>query len=127
MALPVAFRIRSRLSIRGSAAEVHLATGRLEATVAACRPARHPKTCEPRGAGFDALCGVWRDPDFDASRRAVYYARVLENPSCRYTTQLCLLTPPAEQPPICSDARIPKQIQERAWTSPIWYTPAAAS
>jgi hypothetical protein len=83
-----------------------------------------PKTCEPRGQGFDSLCGVWRDPDFDASRRAVYYARVLENPSCRHTARFCLNTDDGEQPAACSDPDLPKEIQERAWTSPIWVTPA---
>ena len=78
-----------------------------------------PKTCEPRGQGFDSLCGVWRDPDFDPSRRAVYYARVLENPSCRHTARLCLNTKVGEQPAACSDPDLPTEIQERAWTSPI--------
>ncbi len=82
-------------------------------------------SCEPRGAGHDSLCQVWRDPDFDPARRAVYYARVVENPSCRQSTFACNALPPEGRPPGCSDARVPKTIQERAWTSPIWYTPPA--
>jgi hypothetical protein len=83
-------------------------------------------TCAP-ASGSDQLCGVWRDPEFDPARRAVYYARVLEVPSCRWTTRQCNALPAAERPVSCSDASIPKAIQERAWTSPIWYEPAAGS
>ncbi len=82
-------------------------------------------TCEPRGAGHDVLCSVWRDPDFDPGRRAVYYARVLENPSCRYTTWQCLGLDPADRPADCDGDDVAKTIQERAWSSPIWYTPAS--
>jgi len=80
-------------------------------------------TCTPRGPGFDALCATWRDPDWDPDRRAVYYARVLENPSCRYTTWQCLGLPVDDRPQACDDPRRPKTVQERAWSSPIWYTP----
>ena len=80
-------------------------------------------TCEPSGPGHDVLCGVWRDPEFDPDRRAVYYARVVENPSCRYSTWQCLEIDPAERPAACSNDALPKTIQERAWSSPIWYTP----
>jgi hypothetical protein len=82
-----------------------------------------PDTCEPRGRGADALCAVWRDPAFDPARRSFYYARAVENPSCRYTARLCASLPPTERPPVCSDPAVPKTIQERAWTSPIWYEP----
>jgi hypothetical protein len=78
-------------------------------------------TCEPRGRGADSLCSVWTDPNFDPSRAAVYYARILENPSCRWTTWQCLELTKAERPALCNDPRVPKTIQERAWTSPIWY------
>ncbi len=83
-----------------------------------------PATCAPRGAGVDALCGSWRDPDFDPAQAAVYYARILENPSCRWSRYECLRLPESERPKACSDAAIPLAIQERAWTSPIWYSPA---
>ena len=79
-------------------------------------------TCAPRGAGFDSLCSVWRDPDFDATKRAVYYARVVETPSCRHNQWQCVMagdSAPAE----CANPELVKTIQERAWTSPIWYTP----
>ncbi|MCP5059221.1 MAG: DUF3604 domain-containing protein [bacterium] len=80
-------------------------------------------TCEPRGTGADSLCAVWEDPDFDPAMAAVYYARVIENPSCRWSTWHCLAIPEAERPDGCSDARVPKTIQERAYTSPIWFEP----
>ncbi|MGZ3426873.1 MAG: DUF3604 domain-containing protein, partial [Polyangia bacterium] len=81
------------------------------------------KSCQPSGGGADSLCAVWSDPAFDGAERAFYYVRVLENPSCRWSTYLCNSLPLAEQPPACSDASVSRTIQERAWTSPIWYTP----
>ncbi len=83
-----------------------------------------PATCEPQGTGHTDLCGVWRDPDFDPDRRAVYYARVVENPSCRYSSWQCLELPKEERPFGCADTLMAPIQQERAWTSPIWYTPA---
>lgn len=84
-------------------------------------------TCTPQGAGAQSLCAVWQDPDFDPAIPAVYYARVVENPSCRWSTWQCLELPAAERPPTCNDPRFPKTIQERAWTSPIFYTPPTGS
>jgi hypothetical protein len=82
-------------------------------------------TCEPQGEGHESLCAVWSDPEFDGSQRAVYYSRVIENPSCRWNAWQCLALPEGERPAVCSDDAIPKLIQERAWTSPIWYSPDA--
>ena len=87
-----------------------------------------PDTCGPSPEGSETLCAVWRDPDFDPNRRAVYYARVLESPSCRWTTRQCLELAASELgadhlPNGCSDPAVPKIIRERAWTWPIWYTP----
>jgi hypothetical protein len=81
-------------------------------------------TCEPQGEGATSLCGVWRDPDFDPERRAVYYARVVENPSCRYSAWNCLDFAEGEAPSGCDHELMQRFQQERAWTSPIWYTPA---
>ena len=78
-------------------------------------------TCTPKGEGAASLCGVWRDTDFDPDREAVYYARVIENPSCRWSTQVCLGLPEEERPDGCTSDRLPRTIQERAWTSPIVY------
>ncbi len=67
--------------------------------------------------GSPTLIGVWEDPDFDASQRAVYYARVLEIPTPRWTAYEQVrfgITMPDDVPMIT---------QERAYTSPIWYTP----
>jgi hypothetical protein len=80
-------------------------------------------TCVQSGAGFDALCGAWTDPDFDPSQSAAYYVRVLENPSCRWNALECNALAPADRPPTCSDPTVPRTVQERAWTSPIWYEP----
>ncbi len=78
-------------------------------------------TCEPRGAGHDALCAVWSDPGFEPARDAAYYLRVVENPSCRWSWRACLALPEGQRPSTCSDPEVPRTIQERAWTSPVWY------
>ena len=82
-------------------------------------------TCIPTGSGFDSLCTEWTDPDFDPSIAAVYYVRVLENPTCRWSWRECLRLPEADKPATCSNPAVPRTVQERAWTSPIWYRPPA--
>ena len=67
--------------------------------------------------GAPQLAAAWTDPEFEPSQRAFYYARVLQIPTPRHTLgdALALGTPhPKRRPPV---------IQERAYTSPIWYTP----
>ncbi len=83
-------------------------------------------TCETHGPGHAALCGTWTDPDFDPDRPAVYYARIIENPSCRWHTRQCNALPEAGRPDGCTSERVSPTIQERAYTSPIWYTPASS-
>jgi hypothetical protein len=67
-----------------------------------------------------SLCTVWRDPDYDPKVGAAYYARVLENPSCRHTGYACARASEGAKPAFCDYAGMPRQMQERAWTSPIW-------
>lgn len=77
-------------------------------------------TCEPtRFKGDVELRTVWTDPTFNPRQRAFYYVRVLENPSCRWSTWDALRngTPP--------NPTLPTTIMERAWSSPIWYEPKA--
>ncbi|MFB6264375.1 MAG: DUF3604 domain-containing protein, partial [Bradymonadaceae bacterium] len=84
-----------------------------------------PDTCETTGQGFDTLCATWTDEEFDASKRHFYYARVLENPSCRWSTYQCNALEEGERPAVCDSREVPETIQERAWTSPIWVEPGA--
>ena len=67
--------------------------------------------------GSVELKAVWTDPAFDPSQHAFYYARVLEIPTPRWTTIQ------AKQLGIAPPDVVPPTVQERAWSSPIWYTP----
>jgi len=71
-----------------------------------------------KDVGANELRSVWRDPLFDPGQRAVYYARVLENPTCRWSTWDAIRAGTAPRPDL------PTTIQERAWSSPIWYRPS---
>ncbi len=116
-----------------------------------------PDSGDPLTPGYDQLCAVWEDPDFDPDERAFYYARVIEKPVFRYSTVWCrnrlgldpmnlrqcradlkdyqdsddlLLNLRAIKGAACcnnqrTDTYVQPVIQERAWTSPIWYTPDA--
>ncbi|WP_318528261.1 DUF3604 domain-containing protein [Mesorhizobium sp. ZC-5] len=67
--------------------------------------------------GSVELSSVWTDPDFDPSVHAFYYARVLEIPTPRWTTIQ------AKEAGVKVSQVVPATVQERAWTSPIWYSP----
>ncbi|MGH8550731.1 MAG: DUF3604 domain-containing protein, partial [Methylococcales bacterium] len=103
--------------------------------------------CNRVGTGYSSFCAVWNDPGFDPRQSAFYYVRVLENPVCRYSTLICqenYRLNPLDSSCASKLAKLPAQkqadaamccsnenttpivqpvIQERAWTSPIWYTP----
>jgi len=89
--------------------------------------------CPDNGASVDlATCAFsqdkgdgeiqahWKDPEFDPGQNAFYYARVLENPTCRWSTWDAIRLGIEPNP------KLEKTLQERAYTSPIWMTPARA-
>ena len=108
-----------------------------------------PLSCAPIATGLADVCTVWRDPEFNAAQNAFYYARLVETPSCRWSTQQCQA---AGVNPFSNDCETQKDeanmraleagatgpvydnccrkaenepfyspvIQERAWSSPIW-------
>ena len=70
---------------------------------------------EETGAG--QLSALWRDPEFKAEQRAFYYARAIENPTCRWSTW------DANRAGVAPRPDLPTTIQERVWSSPIHYVP----
>ncbi|MFT4614575.1 MAG: hypothetical protein ACI9NT_001722 [Bacteroidia bacterium] len=67
--------------------------------------------------GEPELIAVWQDPDFNSQESAFYYARVIEIPTPRWTAY------EAKRYRVKMDNKVPMTTQERAYTSPIWYTP----
>ncbi|MCG6900272.1 MAG: DUF3604 domain-containing protein [Gammaproteobacteria bacterium] len=68
--------------------------------------------------GATELITVWQDPDFDPALKAFYYARVIEIPTPRWTAFDAAYFEESEFGP-----EVPMTVTERAYTSPIWYTP----
>ena len=94
------------------------------------KPDKKTKMCPDNGAkvnindcsiskniGSSELKAKWTDPEFDSTNKSFYYVRVLENPTCRWSTWEALTRgfKPRED--------LHNTIQERAWSSPIWYIP----
>ncbi len=67
--------------------------------------------------GSAELMTYWQDKDFNPAQRAFYYVRVLENPKCRWSTWDAIRAGVAPRPDMHAT------IQDRAWSSPIWYRP----
>ncbi len=74
-----------------------------------------------QNVGASQLQTLWTDPEFDPSQRAFYYVRVLENPTCRWSTWDAL------RAGVEPRSDLAKTLQERAWSSPIWYIPQGDS
>lgn len=91
-------------------------------------------TCERHGDGAGRLCAVWSNPDFDADEPTFYYARLYKNLSCRWSQWACVDAGVDCSDPstigegfknCCSETHV-RTIQERAWSSPICYSPNTA-
>lgn len=93
-----------------------------------------PGTCRAKTPGSPEICRVWTDPEFKPTEPAFYYARILEDPSCRWAVYDCIAlgvdpfasncdTTENNPYPECCASNTDPVTQERAWTSPIWYRP----
>jgi hypothetical protein len=92
-------------------------------------------SCQTSGPGYAELCTIWQDDAFDPSESAYYYSRVVENPTCRWSQRVCAANAVDCGNPEtlgdglegCCDEQHRPVIQERAWSSPIWYKPVAGT
>ncbi|WP_146345199.1 DUF3604 domain-containing protein [Falsiphaeobacter marinintestinus] len=76
-----------------------------------------PNATWTNSIGAPELLSYWQDPDFDPALPAFYYARVIEIPTPRWTAY------EAKRFGVTMDPEVPMTVQERAYTSPIWYMP----
>ncbi|MCY4531915.1 MAG: DUF3604 domain-containing protein [Gammaproteobacteria bacterium] len=76
------------------------------------------QTCEiHQNVGDPEMKALWQDPEFNQDQHAFYYARVLENPKCRWSTW------DAIRAGVVPREDLHTTLQDRAWSSPIWYNP----
>ncbi len=76
-----------------------------------------PNAAYTNSIGDALLMGYWKDPDFDPGERAFYYVRVIEIPTPRWTAY------DAKFFKVKMPKEVPMTVQDRAYTSPIWYNP----
>ena len=69
----------------------------------------------------DSLCTVYTDQNFDPALSTYYYLRAVEHPVPRWSVHDCERLEEQQRPAVCSDGSYPTEIQEMAWTSPVWY------
>jgi len=111
----------------------HLANFDAGTTVAADCAVNHAK---PEARRF-SICELWNDPEYSPAENASYYARVIEQPSCRWTGHLCAKMEKSGVVNCATDAAhaccaghagsVPRTLQERAWSSPIWTDASCAA
>ncbi len=88
-------------------------------------------SCRTHGAGYAQLCTVWQDPDFSSGTASYYYARAVENPSCRWSQRICVAngvncadaSSMVDGLEACCSVEHRPVIQERAVSSPVWHYP----
>ena len=76
------------------------------------------------GESHQSLCAVFRDEEFSPTDSVYYYLRAVEHPVPRWHTYDCKALE-GDKPAVCNDGSYPEEVHEMAWTSPIWYQPAA--
>jgi hypothetical protein len=86
---------------------------------AAGKPVLSVKKLALEGTDQHKACVVFSDPDFKPGQPTLYYARVLEQPTWRWSHKDCAADP-AAAPEVCKSAGVDIKIQERAWTSPVF-------
>jgi hypothetical protein len=86
-------------------------------------PGQLPATCDEANVDCASLCGVVYDHAFEPQQASFYYLRVLEYPTYRWSKYDCESSEETAALPNCQPGVLPETIRERAWSSPIWYSP----